>query len=257
MSRSAPTELSLWKCPPNPFWYASPWMRTTIGFWNWRFEKKDSEHASPRSWSSALCRYARYWISGTGSSPDTLAPSARPRIDVSSSRVSKTRAAPNRSRSPFVTPYTPPFCATSSPKTTICGYARSASASAALMVWASVSGPAYSGSRPLNTAIRVGGGGAASGSRRSGSSAGRGSSTGGSSTDGSATEGSSSAGSSAEGSSSAGSSSDRSSSAGSSTDSTDSTDSTESTDSTDGDGHSSSSSEGAGGAGGSAPTANS
>ena len=48
-------------------------------------------------------------------------PSPSPRIEVSSSRVSKTRAAPNRSRSPFVTPYTPPLAATSSPKTAICG----------------------------------------------------------------------------------------------------------------------------------------
>ena len=55
-------------------------------------EKNCIVAASPRSWSSALCRYARYWISGTGSSPPSPAPSPSPRIDVSSSRVSKTRA---------------------------------------------------------------------------------------------------------------------------------------------------------------------
>jgi hypothetical protein len=49
VSRSAPIELSLWKCPPKPFWYASPCRRTTIGFWNWPFEKNASEHASPRN----------------------------------------------------------------------------------------------------------------------------------------------------------------------------------------------------------------
>ena len=44
-------------------------------------------------------------------------------IDVSSSSVSNTRPAPNRSRRPLVTPYTPPLAATSSPKTTSCGSA--------------------------------------------------------------------------------------------------------------------------------------
>ena len=41
-------------------------------------EKNCMVAASPRSWSSALCRYARYWISGTGSSPASPAPSAEP-----------------------------------------------------------------------------------------------------------------------------------------------------------------------------------
>ena len=56
MSRSTATELSLWKCPPNPFWYARPAMRTTIPLRYWPLEKKRSDAASPRSWSSALCR---------------------------------------------------------------------------------------------------------------------------------------------------------------------------------------------------------
>ncbi|HYZ55508.1 MAG TPA: hypothetical protein VE733_18670 [Streptosporangiaceae bacterium] len=34
-------------------------------------EKNCSVAASPRIWSSALCKYARYWISGTGSRPVT------------------------------------------------------------------------------------------------------------------------------------------------------------------------------------------
>ncbi len=33
-SRSTATELSLWKCPPNPFWYAYDAIRTTIGLAN-------------------------------------------------------------------------------------------------------------------------------------------------------------------------------------------------------------------------------
>ena len=37
----------------------------------WPCEKNCSVAASPRSWSSALCRYARYWISGTGTKPLT------------------------------------------------------------------------------------------------------------------------------------------------------------------------------------------
>ena len=40
MSRSTPTALSLWKWPPNPFWYASPATRTTIGLRNRPWEKK-------------------------------------------------------------------------------------------------------------------------------------------------------------------------------------------------------------------------
>jgi len=76
-----------------------------------------------------LCRYARYWISGTGSSPPSPAPSARPRIDVSSSSVSKTRVLPKQSANAFVTPYTPPLAATYSPKTSMAGFATSASVS--------------------------------------------------------------------------------------------------------------------------------
>ena len=49
ISRRAPMELSLWKWPPKPFWYASPWMRTTIGFVNWPSEKYAREQASPRN----------------------------------------------------------------------------------------------------------------------------------------------------------------------------------------------------------------
>src|SRR5205814_10190312 len=124
----------------------------------------------------------------------------------------------------------------SSPKTTICGYARSASARVALMVWASVSGPAYSGSRPLKTAIRVGCDGIGSGSGWGGSPNG---------SDSTSAAGSSSVDSAA------------------STDSVDSPASEGSAGSAvssgvdDGDGHSSSSSAWAGGGGGSAPTANS
>ena len=72
----------------------------------------------------------------------------------SSSGVSNTRPAPNRRSSPLVTPYTPPLRATSSPNTSIPGRAASASASAALIDWASVSGPASSGSLPANTRCR-------------------------------------------------------------------------------------------------------
>lgn len=43
-------------------------------------------------------------ISGIGSSPDTPAPSANPRMDCSSSRVSNTRAELVRLSSPRVTP---------------------------------------------------------------------------------------------------------------------------------------------------------
>src|SRR5207253_1958266 len=68
MSRNTARELSLWKWPPKPSWYASPAMRTTRGFLYAPREKKAIDAASPRSWSSALCRYARYWISGMGSS---------------------------------------------------------------------------------------------------------------------------------------------------------------------------------------------
>lgn len=111
--------------------------------------------ASPRNWSSALCRYARYWISGTGSIPASPAPNPSPSTDVSSSRVSKTRAAPNLSRSPLVTPYTPPLAATSSPKTASSGWLSIPSASAALMLCARVSGPASSGGLPPNASTRL------------------------------------------------------------------------------------------------------
>ena len=53
-----------------------------------------------------------------------------------------------------MTPYTPPLAATSSPKTTIAGLVTRASVSVALMVWASVSGPAFSGSLPPNASAR-------------------------------------------------------------------------------------------------------
>jgi hypothetical protein len=56
MSRSALTALSLWKWPPNPFWQASPATRTTMGLRYCPAEKNCMLAASPRSWSSALCR---------------------------------------------------------------------------------------------------------------------------------------------------------------------------------------------------------
>ncbi len=111
--------------------------------------------ASPRNWSSALCRYARYWISGTGSRPPMPEPAASPRMDVSSSRVSNTRSAPNRSRNAFVTPYTPPLAATSSPNSTMPGLVTRASVSVALMVWARVSPSAFSGNRPPKASARA------------------------------------------------------------------------------------------------------
>ena len=80
-------------------------------------EKNDSVAPSPRIWSIALCTYARYWISGIGSRPDTPAPRARPRIVCSSSNVSNTRRPPADRCSPRVTPYTPPLAPTSSPNT--------------------------------------------------------------------------------------------------------------------------------------------
>ena len=129
-------------------------MRSSSGFRYCPWEKKDIVAASPRIWSAALCRYARYWISGTGSSPARPAPRARPRMDCSSSRVSNTRAAPNRSASPRVTPYTPPLRATSSPNTSMPGRAARASASAALIDWARVRPPADSGSRPAKASSR-------------------------------------------------------------------------------------------------------
>ena len=66
---------------------------------------------------------------GTGSrepaaAPRRRAPSARPRIDCSSSSVSKTRGPPNRRCSPRVTPYTPPLRPTSSPNTQHFGSSR-------------------------------------------------------------------------------------------------------------------------------------
>ncbi len=55
-------------------------MRTTIGLRYWSFEKNCSDAASPRIWSHALWKYARYWISGIGSMPMFAKPCARPRI---------------------------------------------------------------------------------------------------------------------------------------------------------------------------------
>ena len=83
---------------------------------------------------------------GTGSpAPGAARPGPRrgpgPRMDCSSSSVSNTRPAPNRSSRPRVTPYTPPLRATSSPNTSMPGRAARASASAALTDWARVSGP--------------------------------------------------------------------------------------------------------------------
>ena len=75
-------------------------------------------------------------------------------MDCSSSRVSNTRAEPNRWASPRVTPYTPPLRATSSPNTSSPGRAARASASAALIDWASVNPPAASGSRPAKASSR-------------------------------------------------------------------------------------------------------
>jgi len=90
--------------------------------------EKESVAASRGSGRRRCAGTRGYWISGTGSSPARPAPRARPRMDCSSSRVSNTRAAPNRSASPRVTPYTPPLRATSSPNTSMPGQAASASA---------------------------------------------------------------------------------------------------------------------------------
>ena len=132
-------------------------MRTTIGFWKLPFEKNESEQASPRSWSRALCTYARYWISGTGRKPRVPAPWAVPRMVVSSSRVSNTRAWPKRACRSRVTLYTPPFLPTSSPNTSSSGYWSIRSARAEL-TWAArvrwVGLPVRSGSRPPNSSER-------------------------------------------------------------------------------------------------------
>ena len=69
MSRSAVIELSLWKWPPKPRWYPSDAMRITIGLRYWSLLKNCRLAASPRIWSQALWKYARYWISGNGSMP--------------------------------------------------------------------------------------------------------------------------------------------------------------------------------------------
>ena len=63
----------------------------------------------------------------------------------SSSRVSNTRGAPKRACRPRVSPYTPPLRPTSSPNTHSDGRAANWSASAALIDWARVSGPAALG----------------------------------------------------------------------------------------------------------------
>ena len=55
MSRSAPIELSLWKWPPKPFWYAEPGDAHDHRVAELAVELKNcSDAASPRSWSSAL-----------------------------------------------------------------------------------------------------------------------------------------------------------------------------------------------------------
>ena len=97
-------------------------MRTTIGLAYWLLLKNCRLAASPRIWSQALWKYARYWISGIGSMPMLAKPWAMPRIMVSSSRVLNTRRGPNAFCRPLVTVYTPPFCATSSPNSSVSGY---------------------------------------------------------------------------------------------------------------------------------------
>ncbi len=70
-------------------------MRTTIGLRYWSLLKNCRLDASPRIWSPALWKYARYWISGTGSMPMFAKPCASPKIIVSSSSVLNTRRGPN------------------------------------------------------------------------------------------------------------------------------------------------------------------
>ena len=78
-------------------------MRITIGLRYWSLLKNCSDAASPRIWSQALWKYARYWISGIGSMPMLAKPCARPRIIVSSSSVLNTRAPLNALCRPLVT----------------------------------------------------------------------------------------------------------------------------------------------------------
>ena len=103
--------------------------------------------ASPRSWSSALCRYARYWISGIGQQPvQPGARAPRPRIGgLVEQRVEDPLGA-----EPVLQVLGDPVDAALArprPRRTPARPARpsSASVSAALMVCARVSGPALLG----------------------------------------------------------------------------------------------------------------
>ena len=75
--------------------------------------------------SVAGSAYLRNWISGTGISPASAMPTARPMMPSSLSEVSNTRSWPYLSCSPSVTAWTPPLGPTSSPNTSIFGLASS------------------------------------------------------------------------------------------------------------------------------------
>jgi hypothetical protein len=69
-------------------------MRTTIGFVYWPFEKKRSVARLAAQLVLGVVQVREVLDLGIGRKPLTAAPSARPRIDCSSSSVSNTRPAP-------------------------------------------------------------------------------------------------------------------------------------------------------------------
>ena len=81
--------------------------------------------------SNAQVTKSANWSSTTGRSPIHAAPIAAPTKPSSAIGVSSTRAAPNSSRSPVVTPNAPPNVPMSSPSRNTRSSSRSASASAA------------------------------------------------------------------------------------------------------------------------------
>src|SRR3546814_2515282 len=97
------------------------------------FKQKTAYEIRISDWSSDVC------------SSDL----ARPRITVSSSSVLNTRRAPKAFCRPLVTVYTPPFCATSSPNSSVSGYLANRSCSALLIWIAMCRGACFSGSLSL------------------------------------------------------------------------------------------------------------
>ena len=87
------------------------------------------------SWSMATNMKSAYMISTIGRYPVIAAPNAIPSMAVSEIAVSKTRASPNASHSPFVAPNGPPGLATSSPKMSVLSCVSIAHRIAAWTAW--------------------------------------------------------------------------------------------------------------------------